>query len=85
MKLIIFFISFLILNIDEDKIFKGEPPDELWEQFAIVATDLLERIQSSISITNSPCISTDEEDVDDMPIGEIGDTWGDQFKRWLQE
>lgn len=63
--------------------FNGETPDELWEQFAVVATDLLERIQSSINYSNSPCASSSEED---MATGRVGSLWGgEQFKTWLQE
>lgn len=68
--------------LDDEKIFNGEQPDEIWEQFAMVATDLLERIQSCISVTNSPCISSEDED---LQVGVVGDAWGDQFKKWLAE
>lgn len=57
--------------------------NELWQQFASVATDLLDRIQSSISLTNSPCMSVDGDDVD--VVGEIGDAWGGRFKEWLEQ
>ena len=50
----------------------------MWEQFASVATDLLERIQASMSISDSPCLSSDE--------GESAvDAWGGKYKQWLQE
>lgn len=68
--------------LDEEKIFNGQQPDEVWEQFAMVATDLLERIQSCISVTNSPCISSEDEEIE---IGEVGDAWGEKFKQWLEE
>lgn len=68
--------------LDEEQIFDGNPPDVLWEQFARVATDLLERINASISLTNSPCNSSDD---DEAPINNIGDGWGNKFKQWLAE
>ncbi|XP_055905580.1 armadillo repeat-containing protein 2 [Eupeodes corollae] len=52
--------------LDEHRFFKGVSPDSMWEQFALVATDLLERIQSNLG---SPFQSyeldsgTDEDDV----------------------
>lgn len=69
--------------LDEEKIFKSLPPDENWEDFATVATDLLERIESSISFSNSPInVSSDE---DNLAISEIGGNWGGNFKKWLEE
>lgn len=68
---------------DEERIFDGGPPDAVWEQFAVVATDLLERIQSALAYSNSPCASSSEEDV---AAGRIGNAWGGTgFKSWLQE
>lgn len=52
---------------DEERLFNGRPPDSTWEQFAIVAADLLERIQSSISYNNSPYASSDDEETDGRP------------------
>lgn len=66
--------------------------DELYEQFCTVASDLLERVQMSISLSHSPPVSADaveEEDRDDEVVvdveGEIGDKWGGRFSEWLQE
>ncbi|XP_038109991.1 armadillo repeat-containing protein 2 [Culex quinquefasciatus] len=70
--------------LDEEKLFNGQEPDMLWEEFAPVATDLLERLQSSMSLGNSPCASSDEEP-DDMIIGQAGDTWGEHYKQWLKQ
>jgi hypothetical protein len=72
-----------LLFIDEERLFQGQPPDASWEQFAIVATDLLERIQACMSIVNTPCISSEDEndDVEDNP----GNTWGGKYKEWLNE
>jgi armadillo repeat-containing protein 2 len=47
---------------DEERIFQGAAPDPIWEQFAQVATDLLERIQSCMSIGDSPFESFDLDD-----------------------
>lgn len=63
--------------------------DELYEQFCSVASDLLERVQTSISLTHSPAVSLDVEEDDDADdvdvVGEIGDKWGGRFKDWLQQ
>lgn len=54
----------------------------MWEQFAIVATDLLERIQSSITYFNNLSDTSDEEE----PInGKIKNGWQGNFKNWLEE
>jgi hypothetical protein len=55
---------------DDEKIFQGSPPDAMWEQFAQVATDLLERIQSCMSINSSPLDSFDF-DHDDQQIDAV--------------
>lgn len=68
--------------LDEDSLFNGGPPDQMWEQFAVVAADLLERIQSSISYSLTPCASSDDEDV---AAGRIGTLWQGHFKSWLEE
>lgn len=64
------------------------PGDELYEQFCTVASDLLERVQTSISLTHSPVVSGDLEADDDDEVdvvGEIGDKWGGRFQDWLQQ
>ena len=55
----------------------------MWEQFAIVAADLLERIQSSITYSVTPCASSDDEDV--PTAGRIGNLWRGHFKSWLED
>ena len=65
--------------LDEETLFNGEQPDQMWEQFAIVATDLLERIQTAMPF--SPCASSDEDDHLQAP--KTGDFWGGQFRTWL--
>lgn len=77
-----FFFNFFFL--DEDRLFNGEPPDPTWEQFAIVAADLLERIQSSLSYNNSPHDSSDEEIFEDRPMNETKIS-KEKFKMWLAE
>lgn len=71
---------------DEEKLFGGTAPDPDWEEFAIVAADLLERIQSSLSHNNTPYESSDDdgEDGDDefahsdvLKMSKMG------FKMWL--
>lgn len=61
--------------LDEEKIFKDSVDvDPMWEQFAHVATDLLERLQSCMSHTNSPINSSDDER--ELAIGKpINDSW----------
>lgn len=72
----------MLFFLDEDGIFNGGPPDPTWERFAVVAADLLERIQSSITYSTTPCGSSDEEDV---AAGRVGNLWQGHFKTWLQE
>uniref|UniRef100_A0A182TBU1 Armadillo repeat-containing protein 2 n=1 Tax=Anopheles maculatus TaxID=74869 RepID=A0A182TBU1_9DIPT len=48
-------------GLDEDSLFGGKEPDNFWEDFAPVATDLLERLQICMSNGNSPCESSDED------------------------
>lgn len=69
---------------DEEKLFAGGQPDADWEEFAIVAADLLERIQSSMPYHNSPYASSASDNDDDdfateqaMKISQTG------FKMWL--
>ncbi|XP_055597073.1 armadillo repeat-containing protein 2 isoform X2 [Uranotaenia lowii] len=69
--------------LDEEKLFNGEEPDMFWEEFAPVATDLLERLQSCMSLGNSPCVSSDEDD--EMIIGQAGNSWGEHYSRWLKQ
>ncbi|XP_058831103.1 armadillo repeat-containing protein 2 [Topomyia yanbarensis] len=69
--------------LDEDKLFNEEDPDVLWEEFAPVATDLLERLQSCMSIGNSPCLSSDDDS--EMTIGQAGNTWGEHYQQWLKQ
>ncbi|XP_037918228.1 armadillo repeat-containing protein 2 isoform X2 [Hermetia illucens] len=73
--------------LDEKRIFKEDPPDMLWEQFATVATDLLERIQASMSYGNTPCCSSDDENdiigFNNVDTPEISEKWKGEFKRWL--
>lgn len=52
--------------LDDEKIFQGSQPDPMWEQFAQVATDLLERLQSCMSINSSPLGSFDFDNDDDL-------------------
>lgn len=72
--------------LDEEKIFRDTPVDPLWEQFAHVASDLLERLQSCMSITNSPINSSDEEEEEmalECPIRD--DAWGGKYKKFIGE
>lgn len=67
--------------LDEETLFNGDQPDQMWEQFAIVATDLLERIQTAM-----PYSQCDEDsDEDDINITRTGDFWGGQFRTWLED
>lgn len=70
---------------DEEKIFHGNPVDTMWEQFAQVATDLLERIQSCMSISNSPCESSDDEVNMEGEGSEMNNGWNGKYKQWLRE
>lgn len=73
--------------LDEEKLFDGKSPDPEWEEFAIVAADLLERIQTSFSYNNTPYASSEDDDDDDendefansdvMKMSKTG------FKMWL--
>lgn len=67
--------------LDEETLFNGESPDQLWEQFAIVATDLLERIQTAMPY--SPLAASSDED--DIHVNKTGDYWGGQFRTWLDD
>lgn len=58
----IFFVAVFIS--DDEKIFQGKPPDQMWEQFAQVATDLLENLQSCMSMGSSPIASFDYDEDD---------------------
>ncbi|XP_062560738.1 armadillo repeat-containing protein 2-like [Armigeres subalbatus] len=78
-----FICSDLADCLDEEKLFNGDEPDMLWEEFAPVATDLLERLQSCMSVGNSPCLSSDDEG--DIMLGPQVETWGKQYKQWLQQ
>jgi hypothetical protein len=53
---------------DDEKIFQGRPLDQMWEQFAQVATDLLESLQSCMSLESSPIASFDFEEDDGIPV-----------------
>lgn len=76
-------LIYIFPSLDEEKLFNGEEPDILWEEFAPVATDLLERLQSCMSLGNSPCLSSDDEA--DTIIKEPDETWGKQYKQWLKQ
>lgn len=58
----------------------------MWEQFAVVAADLLERIQSSMSYNNTPRDSSDEDDIYNEP-DEISNLTisNQQIKKWLKD
>uniref|UniRef100_A0A182QIB9 Armadillo repeat-containing protein 2 n=1 Tax=Anopheles farauti TaxID=69004 RepID=A0A182QIB9_9DIPT len=56
-----FICAALAEGLDEDDLFAGREPDNFWEDFAPVATDLLERLQLCMSNGNSPCESSGEE------------------------
>uniref|UniRef100_A0A182JG96 Armadillo repeat-containing protein 2 n=1 Tax=Anopheles atroparvus TaxID=41427 RepID=A0A182JG96_ANOAO len=51
-------------GLDEDILFEGKDADNLWEDFAMVGTDLLERLQLCLSGKNTPCEISDEETPD---------------------
>lgn len=72
---------------DEDKLFANAQPDPDWEQFAIVAADLLERIQSSLSYNNSAYASSeeavDDDDDDDFLNDQAINMSKTSFKMWL--
>lgn len=75
-----FIAGMLSEYLDEETLFNGEQPDQLWEQFAIVATDLLERIQTAMPYTQYA--SSDE---DDIQVTKTGDYWGGKFRTWLDD
>lgn len=78
-------ISVSIIHLDEERIFKNAPPDPLWEQFAIVAADLLERIQASMSYNNTPCDTSDDEHENERNDVENAHFPSGKFKKWLQD
>lgn len=73
--------------LDEEKLFGGTAPDPDWEEFAVVAADLLERIQSSLSHNNTPYESSDddggEEDDDEFANSDVLKMSKMGFKMWL--
>lgn len=76
----------MILISDEDKLFSNSQPDANWETFAIVAADLLERIQSSLSYNNSAYASSEEaadDDDDDFLNDQAINMSKTSFKMWL--
>ncbi|CRL05014.1 CLUMA_CG018042, isoform A [Clunio marinus] len=60
--------------LDEERIFEGNLPDPMWEQFAQVATDLLERLQSCMSLNSTPVGSFDYGD-DDVDLARNSSTY----------
>lgn len=56
--------------LDEESLFGANvQPDERWEHFALVAADLLERIQAESMLgAVSPCASSEEEEDDDDDV-----------------
>lgn len=85
------FMVFLVL-LDEEKLFGGTVPDPEWEEFAIVAADLLERIQSSLSYNNTPYASSeddandndnDDDDNDEFANSDVMKMSKTGFKMWL--
>lgn len=90
-----YIVGDLMQYLEEGGGVEGSNGDELYEQFCTVASDLLERIQTSISLTNSPTLPADEvvggnglatEDTDDFDVsGQIGDKWKGPFKEWLEQ
>ncbi|KFB43495.1 hypothetical protein ZHAS_00011300 [Anopheles sinensis] len=48
-------------GLDEEHLFEGKDPDSYWDDFALVGTDLLERLQLGISGRNTPCEISDDE------------------------
>lgn len=75
-----FIAGMLSEYLDEETLFNGEQPDQIWEQFAIVATDLLERIQTAM-----PYTAYESSDEDDVLVAKTGDYWGGQFRTWLDD
>lgn len=77
-----FIAGMLSEYLDEETLFNGKQPDQIWEQFAIVATDLLERIQTAMPY--SSYASSDEDDIQ-VTKKVSGDYWGGQFRTWLDD
>lgn len=79
--------QFMVLyQPDEEKLFGSSAPDPEWEEFAVVAADLLERIQSSLSYNNTPYASSeDDADNDDDEFGDsdVLKMSKTGFKMWL--
>lgn len=73
------------LFTDEERLFNGGLPDPTWEQFAVVAADLLERIQSSISYNNSPYASSEEEEIEGRQTNDHSKISRGRFRMWLAE
>lgn len=76
--------KFLFIQSDEDRLFNGSQPDPIWEQFAVVAADLLERIQSSLSYNNTPYDTSDDEEDNGSPIIVSPSITNGKMKNWLQ-
>lgn len=76
------------MALDEEKLFGGSKPDQEWEEFAVVAADLLERIQSSLSYNNTPYASSsdnddDDNDGDEFTSSDVMKMSKTGFKMWL--
>ncbi|XP_058065768.1 armadillo repeat-containing protein 2 [Anopheles bellator] len=56
-------------GLDEESLFHANEPDHFWEDFAPVATDLLERLQFCISEGNSICETSEDEATDGARYG----------------
>lgn len=70
--------------LDEERLFGGTAPDPEWEEFAIVAADLLERIQSSMSYNNTPYASSEDDNEDDEFVdSDVLKMSKTGFKMWL--
>lgn len=80
-------IKFHQILSDEERIFKGTAPDQMWEQFAVVAADLLERIQSSMSYNNTPYASSGDEDDNELGKNDLqnANLTNGTLKKWLAE
>lgn len=79
-------MSVVAVTIDEEKLFENAQPDADWEAFAIVAADLLERIQSSLSYNNSAYASSaddDDDDDDEIVHSQVINMSKTRFKSWL--
>lgn len=71
---------------DEEKLFGSSAPDPEWEEFAVVAADLLERIQSSLSYNNTPYASSEDDadnDDDEFSDSDVLKMSKTGFKMWL--